>query len=83
MLGSLWYLAAAIRSYVNIIDPQRVLIGGGICEAGGALFEPLAAYLEQLEWRPTGQSVEVVPAQLGREAGAIGAARNAMLGGGV
>ena len=81
--GSIWYLAAAISSLVNIIDPQRVLIGGGICEAGGALFEPLAAYLEQLEWRPTGQSVEVVPAQLGREAGAIGAARNAMLGGGV
>jgi glucokinase len=81
-LGSIWYLAAAISSLVNIIDPQRVLIGGGICNAGDALFEPLTAYLEQLEWRPTGQSVEIVPAQLGHEAGAIGAARNAMLGGG-
>jgi glucokinase len=80
-LGSIWYLAAAISSLVNIIDPQRVLIGGGICKAGDALFEPLAAYLEQLEWRPTGRSVEIVPAQLGHEAGAIGAARNAMLGG--
>jgi glucokinase len=74
-------LAAAISSLVNIIDPQRVLIGGGICKAGDALFEPLATYLEQLEWRPTGQLVEIVPAQLGHEAGAIGAARNAMLGG--
>jgi glucokinase len=80
-LQSIWCLAAAIVSLVNIIDPRRVLIGGGICKAGDALFKPLAAYLEELEWRPTGQSVEIVPALLGHEAGAIGAARNAMLGG--
>jgi len=80
-LDSIWYLAAAIVSLVNITDPRRVLVGGGICKAGDALFKPLAAYLEELEWRPTGQLVEIVPAQLGHEAGAIGAARNAMLGG--
>jgi glucokinase len=80
-LQSIWCLAAAIVSLVNIVDPRRVLIGGGICKAGDALFKPLAAYLEELEWRPTGQPVEIVPALLGPEAGAIGAARNAMLGG--
>jgi glucokinase len=80
-LRSIWCLAAAIVSLVNIIDPRRVLIGGGICKAGDALFKPLAAYLEELEWRPTAQPVEIVPALLGQEAGAIGAARNAMLGG--
>ena len=80
-LDSIWYLAAAIVSLVNITDPRRVLVGGGICKAGDALFKPLAAYLEELEWRPKGQLVEIVPAQLGHEAGAIGAARNAMLGG--
>jgi glucokinase len=80
-LHSIWCLAAAIVSLVNITDPRRVLIGGGICKAGDALFKPLAAYLEELEWRPTGQSVEIVPALLGHEAGAIGAARNAMLAG--
>jgi glucokinase len=80
-LQSIWCLAAAIVSLVNIIDPRRVLIGGGICRAGDALFKPLAAYLEELEWRPTGQPVEIVSALLGHEAGAIGAARNAMLGG--
>jgi glucokinase len=80
-LHSIWCLAAAIVSLVNIIDPRRVLIGGGICKAGDALFKPLTAYLAELEWRPTGQPVEIVPALLGHEAGAIGAARNAMLGG--
>jgi glucokinase len=80
-LQSIWCLAAAIVSLVNIVDPRRVLIGGGICKAGDALFKPLAAYLEELEWRPTGQPVEIVPVLLGPEAGAIGAARNAMLGG--
>jgi glucokinase len=80
-LRSIWCLAGAIVSLVNIIDPRRVLIGGGICKAGDALFKPLAAYLEELEWRPTARPVEIVPALLGQEAGAIGAARNAMLGG--
>ena len=80
-LHSIWCLAAAIASLVNIIDPRRVVIGGGICKAGDALFKPLAAYLEELEWRATDQPVEIVPALLGHEAGAIGAARNAMLGG--
>jgi glucokinase len=80
-LHSIWCLAAAIVSLVNIIDPRRVVIGGGICKAGDALFKPLAAYLAELEWCPTGEPVEIVPALLGHEAGAIGAARNAMLGG--
>ena len=60
-------------------DPEATRIW--ICKAGDALFEPLVAYLEQLEWRPTGGLVEIVPAHLGHESGAIGAARNAMLGG--
>lgn len=73
-------LAAGIVSAVNVLDPETVVVGGGIAAtAGHLLFEPLAEELDRMEWRPHGHRVRVVPAALGGHAGAIGAARNAMV----
>jgi hypothetical protein len=49
-----------------------------VARAGRALFDPLAEYLDGMEWRPGGQRVRIAPAALGDIAGALGAARNAM-----
>ena len=75
-LRSVRALACAIGSCINLFDPEIVVVGGGIAQAGDALFEPLQRELDRVEWRPTGSRVPVVPAQLGEWAGAIGAARN-------
>jgi glucokinase len=72
-------LAVGVASLVNAFDPEVVVLGGGIAECDAALFVPLQRELDQVEWRPTGAGVPVVPAQLGEFAGAIGAARFAML----
>ena len=77
-LRSVWVLACAVASLVNAVDPEVVVLGGGISLAGPALFEPLAKFLERVEWRPLGSGVRVVPAALGEVAGALGAARGAM-----
>ena len=77
-LRSIHHLAAAIASFINAFDPQIVIIGGGIAQAGAALFDPLRANLDRFEWRPMGHQVEVMPAALGEKAGAIGAAYNAI-----
>jgi glucokinase len=71
-------LAAGITSIINAIDPETIIIGGGIASAGEALFSPLRNYLDQMEWRPVGNAVKIVPAKLGDLAGASGAAYNAM-----
>lgn len=81
--GEIWLtsvekLAAALASLINVIDPQRIILGGGIVECGEALFEPLSHAMKRVEWRPTGQGVPMVPATLGPWAGAIGAAYNGM-----
>jgi glucokinase len=77
-LKSVKALAAAICSAINILDPQAVVIGGGIARAGDLLFEPLRDFIAEMEWRPGGQRAEIIPAQLGEYAGAFGSAWNAL-----
>jgi glucokinase len=67
-------LAVGIASLINVLDPEVVVIGGGIARAGDDLFRPLAAHLDRVEWRPLGAGVAIVPAALGELAGAFGAA---------
>ena len=75
---SIQALAAAIVSLANILDPEVVILGGGIAAAGNLLFDPIQSLLDRFEWRPTGHPLRLVPAQLGEFAGAWGAARNAL-----
>ncbi|MCI0745183.1 MAG: ROK family protein [Verrucomicrobia subdivision 3 bacterium] len=77
-LASVKALAAAVCSFVNILDPEAAIIGGGIARAGDTLFKPLRQFLDKMEWQPGGQSVKLLPAELGEFAGATGAARNAL-----
>lgn len=76
---SIRLLACAIGSFINALDPEAVIIGGGIARAGEALFNPLAHELESLEYRLDERRVQILPAQLGEWAGACGAARNAWI----
>jgi glucokinase len=78
-LRSIFHLAAAVASFINAFDPEIVIVGGGIAQAGAALFEPLHKELDRFEWRPMGHQVQVIPAALGEKAGAIGAAYHALL----
>lgn len=78
-LSSVKHLAAGLISLVNAVDPEVVIIGGGIAAgAGEHLFSPLQIYVDNWEWRPTGEAVKIVPAQLGEYAGACGAAYEAL-----
>jgi len=71
-------LAVTIASLVNIVDPEVVILGGGIAQAGSLLWEPLDQHLSETEWRPLGGRVPIIPAALGEWAGTYGAAFDAM-----
>ncbi|MEU5877519.1 ROK family protein [Spirillospora sp. NPDC047279] len=65
-------LADALATATMMLDPSRIVIGGGLAEAGPRLFAPLAVRLAQrLPLRPP---PPLVPAQLGTEAAVHGAA---------
>jgi glucokinase len=47
-LRSIFNLAAGITSIINAIDPEVIILGGGIAQAGPALFDPLKHFMERL-----------------------------------
>ena len=73
-LTSVKKLAIGLASLTNILSPEMIILGGGITEAGKDLFDPLEKYMENYEWRIGGNKTEIVKAQFGDLAGAVGAA---------
>ncbi len=67
------YLGVGLSSVVNLLNPEKIVVGGGVADAGDILFEPLKKALKERSMPIQGAAVEVVPAQLGNTAGIIGA----------
>jgi glucokinase len=73
-LTSVKKLAIGLATITNILSPEMIILGGGITEAGKDLFEPLEKYMFNYEWRAANNQTEIVKAQFGDLAGAVGAA---------
>ena len=72
-------LGEGIAGLVNALDPDVVVVGGGVGEAGDLLMGPLReSYLTTVEGADVRPDVPILPAELGNDAGAIGAALLAM-----
>jgi glucokinase len=64
---------------VNILDPQIVVVGGGAIVAGDLLLDPAReAFIDAVEAPEHRPRVPIVAAQLGNDAGAVGAATLAL-----
>jgi glucokinase len=73
-------LGVAIASYVNIFNPQVVVVGGGVIGAGELLLGPARAQVAERALPPSRDYVKIVAARFGVEAGMIGAAALAIDG---
>ena len=67
------YLGAGIASLVNIFEPELVVVGGGFGAAGELLLGPAREVLAVEGLEPARDTVRIVQAELGAEAGVIGA----------
>lgn len=67
------YIGIGLASVVNLLNPEKIVIGGGVADAGEFLFAPIRETLKKRSMPIQGAAVQVVHAELGNTAGVIGA----------
>lgn len=67
-------LGASIAGFINIFNPEVVVICGGVTQAGDKLFHPLRSEVKRRAFKPAWEVCEIVPGTLPGTAGVYGAA---------
>jgi glucokinase len=66
-------LGAGIANIINVLNPEMVVIAGGVTRAGEHLFTPLRAEVRKRSFKSAQEACEIVSAQLPGTAGLVGA----------
>ena len=75
------WLGLALANAAQLFDPERIVVGGGVADLGETFLEPVRASCRAQMFGPA-RETKIVRAQLGYDAGVIGAAAVAMVGAG-
>jgi len=67
-----YYLGIGLASYVNIFNPEVIIIGGGLAKVGDLLLAPARAEMEARAMREALKAVQLRPAELGDYDGVMG-----------
>ncbi|MDP3981640.1 MAG: ROK family protein [Chlamydiota bacterium] len=73
------YLGIVIAGLVNFVNPDIIVIGGGVALAGDLILNPVRREIASRSMKRPREAVQVLPAELGENAGVIGAATLAMI----
>jgi glucokinase len=72
------YLGLGIVSVIHLLNPEVIIIGGGMARAGKLLFEPLRRTVADRAQKHLAQNVRIVRAKLGGKAGIYGSLADAL-----
>lgn len=67
------YIGIGLTDAINLLNPEKIIIGGGVADAGEILLGPIKETISKRAMSISGAAVEIVPAKLGNTAGVIGA----------
>ena len=67
-------IGIAVASMINLLSIERIILGGTIMEAGDLILLPIVAEARKRSFQPCFEATKIVPAQLGVDGVAIGAA---------
>jgi glucokinase len=67
-------LGCGLTSLVHLLEPELVIVSGGLAEAGDLILAPARAELRRRAFPASVRHVKVLPAKLGNDAGLVGAA---------
>lgn len=76
-----YYIGLGLGSIINVFNPEMIVIGGGIAQAGALLFDPIIRSARANAIGILQRTCKIVPADLGDNAGIMGAAALAILEG--
>lgn len=68
------WLGVGIGSLINLLNPEKVVLAGGMINAGEMLFEPIRATARAQAFDVPARRAEIIPAGLGSDSGVIGCA---------
>lgn len=68
-----FYLGLSVTNVIQIVNPEMIVIGGGVSFAGPILFQPLIKTVRAHAWPRPYHSCKIVPAKLKEKVGDLGA----------
>lgn len=68
------YLGTGLANLINILNPEMIVVSGGVTRAGRHLFDPLRREVRKRALRPAAEACRIVRTELGGLGGVIGAA---------
>ena len=69
-----FYLGMSLANVANVLNPEKIVIGGGVSKAGSILLENVRRFFEEYSFIRVKKSTQLSIATLGNDAGVIGAA---------
>jgi glucokinase len=69
-----YYVGLGVTNLIQLYNPEVLIVGGGIAQAGKTLFDPMLRTVRARAHMVPASTCRIVPAQLGDDAGVIGGA---------
>ncbi len=74
------YLGIVLASVTNLLNLEKIIIGGGLSAGGNLVFDPIIKYYKSYVLTEAGKRCEIVKAKLLNDAGAMGGAASVFMG---
>ena len=71
------FIGTAIASVINLLNIERIILGGGVMEAGDLILDPIIREAGRRSFQPSFEATQILAAALGTDAVSIGAAMRA------
>ena len=68
------YIGTGVASVINLLNIERIVLGGGVMDAGPLILNPIIQEVKRRAFQPCFEATQIVIAELGADAASIGAA---------
>jgi glucokinase len=68
------YIGTGVASIINLLNIERIVLGGGVMQAGDLILNPIIQEAKRRAFQPCFEATQILAAALGADAATIGAA---------